>query len=74
MAGFFISWFGNAQQTRPDLVYLLQFTAIATIGLWLGKRLSRNIPEQNLKKIFGYFVLILGLVIFVQQVGSLFSR
>ncbi len=74
MGGFLISWFGNDQQARPDLIYLLQFTVIATIGLWLGKRISRNIPEQNLKKIFGFFVLILGLVIFVQQVGSLFSH
>lgn len=74
LSGFFVSWFSGVQQPRPDLGYLLPFTMIAAVGLWLGKRISKSIPEHQLKMIFGFFVLCLGLVIFVQQVRSLYSH
>ncbi len=74
LSGFLVSWFSVSQQSRPDLGYLLQFTTIAALGLWLGKKLSKAIPEHQLKMIFGIFVFCLGLVIFVQQVRSLYSH
>lgn len=45
-------------------------TAIAILGLFLGRRLAPLFSEKTLKKAFGWFVLILGLIILIQQISS----
>jgi uncharacterized membrane protein YfcA len=46
---------------------LLSFTAIAVIGIFAGTALSDKIPGQALKKGFGWFVLLIGLVILTHE-------
>lgn len=50
-----------------DWPFLLGITAIAVVGIFLGKRWSAKIPNEPLKKGFGWFVLIMGIVILTQQ-------
>lgn len=46
---------------------LLLITLIAVAGVFAGTMLAQKIAPQNLKKAFGWFVLVIGLVILVQQ-------
>lgn len=50
-----------------DWKLLITFSLIALIGLVFGIRFSKTIPEGMLKKIFGYFVMILGALILYDQ-------
>src|SRR5690606_8419803 len=53
----------------PDIQWtlILQFTGMALIGVWIGMRLSLEIPSQGLKKGFGYFVAIMALFILATE-------
>ena len=47
--------------------FLLTFTALATVGIIIGTILSKRIDGQRLKAGFGYFVLVLGVVVLVRE-------
>jgi hypothetical protein len=47
---------------------LLSVTALAVAGIIAGTWLSRRVPAGKLKKIFGWFVLIMGIYILVREV------
>lgn len=53
----------------PDIqwILILQFTAMALIGVWGGMKLSQRIPAEGLKKGFGYFVALMALLILVSE-------
>lgn len=46
---------------------LLSITAIAVAGLFSGTALSRKINGRHLKKIFGWFVLVMGIYIIIKE-------
>lgn len=46
-----------------DWKFLLPFTALAIVGIFLGGRLGKNVPGYKLKPIFGWFVLVMGIII-----------
>jgi len=50
-----------------DWPFLLTFTALTTVGIIVGTILSKKIDGQRLKAGFGYFVLILGAVVFIRE-------
>ena len=47
---------------------LLTITAIATIGIFIGGTLNRTIDGQRLRRMFGWFVLIMGLFIMLKEI------
>lgn len=51
-----------------DWQFLVQFSALAAVGILVGNKLNTRVPEAKLKVAFGYFVLIMGLFIMWQQV------
>ena len=53
---------------QVEWALLLKITSFAILGLFGGMTLARRISETKLKKTFGYFVLLMGLVIFVDQI------
>lgn len=53
-----------------DWTFLIQFSAIAAVGILLGNRLNAKVSEQKLKPAFGYFVLVMGIFIMWQQVNK----
>ena len=48
--------------------FLLIFTAIAVIGMFLGILISKKIDGKKLKPIFGWFVLSMGIYIILKEV------
>jgi uncharacterized membrane protein YfcA len=59
------------QQSSVDWQLLITISAISLIGLFVGMQLSKKISEKTLKIGFGYFVLIMGAFILVDQVSKL---
>ncbi|MFW7380656.1 MAG: sulfite exporter TauE/SafE family protein [Oligoflexus sp.] len=67
-----IGFIGDLQQsTAIDWPFILTITAMALIGLFFGSRLTQYVPEQKLKKGFGYFVLVMGSIILLDQLRGL---
>ncbi|WP_434035447.1 sulfite exporter TauE/SafE family protein [Formosa sp. 4Alg 33] len=62
-----IGFVGDIGNVEIDWTFLLSFTAIAVIGIYLGTYLSNYIPGKKLKKGFGWFVLIMGFYIIIKE-------
>jgi uncharacterized protein len=58
-----IGFIGDVQNLEIDWVFLLIFTGISVIGIFIGDYLNRFIDGQKLKKGFGWFVLVMGIYI-----------
>ncbi len=50
-----------------DWTLLGTFTGLAVIGIFIGIYLSKKISGDKLKKSFGWFVLVMGIYIFVKE-------
>ncbi|HRO46259.1 sulfite exporter TauE/SafE family protein [Agriterribacter sp.] len=56
-----------------DWFFLLCITAIASVGILIGAQLAKKIPSEKLKRGFGWFVLVMGMYIIVQEVMILWG-
>lgn len=63
-----IGFSGDAQNINPEWYFLIKFTAFAMTGIFIGIYLSRFFNEQSLKKIFGWFVLTMSLLILTKEI------
>jgi len=66
--GFSVSLY---QGISVDWYILLSILSIALFGLIIGSYLSHRVPEKKLKTGFGYFVLIMGTLILMDQIRKL---
>lgn len=55
-----------------DWLPILAITGIAIIGSFFGSALAGKIDEGKLRKIFGYFVLVMGAFVLTQELIGLF--
>lgn len=63
-----IGFVGDVQAGQDiDWVLLLCFTGMTVAGILVGGRLSNHISGQQLKKGFGYFVLVMATYIFIRE-------
>ncbi len=62
-----IGFTGDLGNSTMNWTLLLSVSALAIAGIFLGDRLSKRIDGNQLKKGFGWFVLVMGLYIIVQQ-------
>lgn len=51
-----------------DWIFLLKVTSIAIAGIFIGGLISKKINGDKLKKAFGWFVLMMGIYIFVKEI------
>lgn len=58
----------SLKQFEYDWTLLLTFTALSGIGIFIGSRLAEKIPGSNLKKGFGWFVLVMAVFILVKEI------
>ena len=56
-----IGFIGDIQNLKIDWIFLLSFTLISVIGIFVGQLFSNKVPENNLKTVFGLFVIVIGL-------------
>ncbi len=63
-----IGFLGDLSNIQVDWAFLLPFTALSVLGIFLGTYLSKFISGEKLKKSFGWFVLVMGIYIIVKEV------
>lgn len=52
---------------------VLAFTAVAIGGSFIGTALAGKIPEKTLRKGFGVFVLVMGMIVLAQEIPDAFA-
>ncbi len=65
-----IGFTGDLQNMAIDWYFLLTFTIVAVIGIFIGLYIQQFINEKQLKKLFGVFVLIMSFIILYEEVFS----
>ena len=62
-----IGFIGDIENLPIDWKFLLSFTSLSVVGIFLGMYLSNFIEGKKLKKGFGWFVLFMGLYIIIKE-------
>jgi len=50
-----------------DWVFLSSFSALSIVGMGIGLYLSKSIEGAKLKKAFGYFVLVMAIIVLTKE-------
>ncbi len=50
-------------------LFLLKITAMATAGIFMGNAINKKINGSNLKKAFGWFLLVIGTYIIIKELS-----
>jgi len=67
----FTGFMGDLGQVEFDWLLLFSFTALSLTGMFLGVQCSHRLAEKNLKKGFGYMVLVISLFVFYKELSGL---
>ena len=62
-----VGFIGDVQNLEIDWVFLLTFSAISVVGIFIGMYLTKYTNESQLKKIFAYFVLVMATIILLKE-------
>jgi len=62
-----IGFLGDIGTQTIDWQFLLVFTALSVVGIFVGSFLSKKIPGEKLKSGFGWFVLIMAIYIMLNE-------
>lgn len=62
-----IGFVGDLGNAEIDWIFLLSFTALSVMGIFLGLYFSRFIDGKKLKKSFGWFTLVMGVYIVLKE-------
>lgn len=62
-----IGFMGDVQNLIIDWMFLLIFSAISVVGIFIGMYLTKYTNENQLKKIFAYFVLLMAGIIMLKE-------
>ena len=65
-----IGFIGDVENLEIDWYFLLSFTAISVVGIFLGIYFNKFIEGKKLKKGFGWFVLIMGVYIIYKELSK----
>jgi len=66
----FFGFIGDLELTVINWGFLLPFTGVSVIGIFIGLKIQHLIDENLLKKLFGIFVLVMSLLILYQELIS----
>ena len=62
-----IGFIGDIQNLDIDWHFLLTFSGISILGIFIGIYLNRFFDGKSLKKAFGWFVLLMGVYIIIKE-------
>ncbi len=63
-----IGFLGDVQTMAINWAFLLSFTTLSVIGIFIGVWLNKFIDGNKLKKAFGWFVLVMGVYIIYMEI------
>lgn len=64
-----LGFIGDVEILDIDWIFLILFTTISILGIFLGIYLNKFIPGKKLKKGFGWFVLLMGVYIIWKELA-----
>jgi hypothetical protein len=62
-----VGFIGDVQNLEIDWMFLLTFSAISVVGIFIGMYLTKYTNESQLKRIFAYFVLLMAAIILLKE-------
>ncbi len=62
-----IGFTGDLGHFNIDWFFLFKISGIAMAGIFLGGIIGKRLPAHNLKKAFGWFVLVMGIFIILKE-------
>ena len=62
-----VGFIGDVQNLVIDWTFLLTFSSISVVGIFIGMYLTKYTNESQLKKIFAYFVLVMAAIILLKE-------
>ncbi|MFN7046051.1 MAG: sulfite exporter TauE/SafE family protein, partial [Flavobacterium sp.] len=62
-----VGFIGDVQNLEIDWLFLLTFSAISVVGIFIGMYFTKYTNESQLKKIFAYFVLLMAAIILLKE-------
>lgn len=63
-----IGFIGDIQNLTIDWYFLIKFTGISVLGIFIGIYLNKFINENQLKKTFAYFVISMAIFILIKEI------
>lgn len=66
-----IGFLGDLGNQVIDWKFLLIFTSLSVVGIFIGSSLSKKINEKALKQGFGWFVLLMGIYIIFKELTAI---
>ena len=63
-----IGFMGDISNINVNWTFLLQFTSLSVVGIFIGSYFSKFIEGEKLKKSFGWFVLVMGIYIITKEI------
>ena len=67
-----IGFTGDIGNIGIDWMFLFKFSSLSVVGIFIGIYLGKFIDELKLKKIFGFFVLLMALLILGREIFGAF--
>lgn len=66
----FIGFLGDLQTTSMDWQFLTVFSILAVVGIMIGVQVAKRTTAKNLKAIFGWFILIVGIYVIFKELSG----
>lgn len=66
-----IGFLGDVLNYAMDWLFLLSITALAIAGIFIGNKIQKKFSAHRLRKVFGWFILFMGLYILTRELGFL---
>lgn len=63
-----LGFLSTMKMVKHDWTFLLTFTALSVVGIFIGIAISKKMDGKKLKPLFGWIVLVMGLWIIVKEV------
>lgn len=64
-----IGFIGDIENMSIDWTFLLMFTGVSVVGIFIGVGLNKYIDGEKLKKGFGFFVLLMAVFILIREIA-----
>ncbi len=67
----FIGFLGDLQTVEMDWHFLITFSILAALGILIGIQVAKRTKAKNLKVIFGWFILVVGVYIIFKEISGI---
>ena len=64
----FSGFLGYLNKTNIDWAFLMNFSLLSIVGILIGTKLVKYVPQEKLKKAFAIFLLIMGSFILYKNI------